>query len=190
MTRSHRSTDRLRVARVAGASLLGAALALSPVAAQASTIYPPVDSCTSSPASVPAGGTLSFVCASGTFAANEPVTITVTGENGRDVAFGIVRFAISTGSVTRTSDATGALPAVGITLPQNASGVYNIAAISRSSAGGTASTSITGADGLPSTGGDSGQLVGVWVGGGALVLAGATVLIALAARRRRDRDDR
>ena len=87
MTRSHRSIDRLRVARVAGASLLGAALALSPVAAQASTIYPPVDSCTSSPASVPAGGTLSFVCASGTFAANEPVTITVTGENGRDVAF-------------------------------------------------------------------------------------------------------
>ena len=68
--------------------------------------------------------------------------------------------------------------------------MYNIAAISRSSAGGTASASITGTDGLPTTGGDSGQLIGVWVGGGALVLAGITVLVALAARRRRDRDDR
>lgn len=101
----------------------------------------------------------------------------------------MVRLGISTGSITRTSDANGALGEVRIVLPSSASGVYNIAAISRSSAGGTASASITGADGLPRTGGDSGQLIGVWVGGGALVLAGAVVLVALAVRRRRDRHD-
>lgn len=189
MTRSHRSIAR-RLAQGAAASLVAALLALAPVAAHASTIYPPVDSCTTSPAGVAPGATLSFSCAARTFGANEPVTITVTGQNGADVSFGMVRFAISTGSITRTSDADGALDAVRITLPSNASGVYNIAAVSRSSAGGTASASITGADGLPTTGGDSTQLVGVWVGGGALVLAGVVVLIALAVRRRADRDDR
>ncbi|MBN9177762.1 MAG: cell wall protein [Microbacterium sp.] len=160
-----------------------------PAAAQASTIYPPVDACSTSSATIEAGATIEFSCAAGTFGANEPVTITVTGENGAGVTFAFVRFAISTGSAARTSDATGALRAVGITLPQNASGVYNIAAISPTSAGGAASTSIVGADGLPRTGGDSGQLLGIWIGGGALVAAGAIVLIALALRRRGNRDD-
>lgn len=189
MTRPRRSIVR-PLARTAAASLLGLVLALAPLTAQASSIYPPVGSCATSPAGTDAGGTLVFSCRAGTFGATEPVTITVTGQNGRDVAFGMVRTAIGTGSVTRASDADGALGAVRITLPATASGVYNIAAISRSSVGGTASASITGADGLPTTGSDSAQLVGVWVGGGALVLAGATVLVALAARRRRDRDDR
>ena len=76
-----------------------------------------------------------------------------------------------------------------ITLPANASGVYNIAAISATSAGGAASASIVGADGLPSTGGNSDQLLGVWIGGGALVLAGAVIVIARVARARRDRND-
>ncbi|EXJ51152.1 cell wall protein [Microbacterium sp. MRS-1] len=188
MTRSRRRTvDRL--ARAAGAALVGVVLALAPNAAHASTIYPPVDSCTTSPASITAGGTLSFSCAERTFGADEPVTITVTGHDGANTSFAMVHLGISTGSTTRTSDANGALGEVRIVLPATASGVYNIAAISRSSAGGTASASITGADGLPRTGGDSGQLVGVWVGGGALVLAGAVVLVALAVRRRRDRND-
>jgi hypothetical protein len=167
---------------------VGVVLALAPNAAHASTIYPPVDSCTTSPASITAGG-LSFSCAERTFGADEPVTITVTGQDGANTSFAMVHLGISTGSTTRTSDANGALGEVRIVLPATASGVYNIAAISRSSAGGTASASITGADGLPRTGGDSGQLVGVWVGGGALVLAGAVVLVALAVRRRRDRND-
>ena len=189
MTRSHRPIAR-PLARIAGASLVGLVLALAPLPAQASTIYPPVDACSTSPASAGPGATVAFSCAARTFGANEPVTITVTGQDGRDVAFAMAHFAISTGSITRTSGADGALDTVRLTLPSSASGVYNIAAISRSSAGGTASASITGADGLPTTGGDSGQLIGVWVGGGALVLAGITVLVALAARRRRDRDDR
>lgn len=188
MTRSHRPITRPR-ARIIGASLLSLLLVLAPVSAQASTIYPPVDACSTSPASIGPGAAIAFSCAARTFGADENVTITITGQDGHSAAFGMVRFVISTGSITRTSGADGALDTVHITLPPSASGVYNIAAISRSSAGGTASASITGADGLPTTGGDSGQLIGVWVGGGALVLAGLTVLVALAARRRRDRDD-
>jgi len=188
MPRSKRSLTGA-VSRTTVTALVGLAMALAPVAAQAATIYPPVDSCSTTSATATAGATLDFACTSGTFGANEAVTITVTGENGRGVTFGVARFAITTGSTVRTSDAEGALSPVRITLPSDASGVYNIAAISRSSAGGVASVSLVGSDGLPTTGGDSGQLVGVWVGGGALLLAGATVLIALAIRRRRDRDD-
>ena len=173
----------------AAAGVLGVALAAVPLTAQASTIYPPVDACQSAPASVAAGETLEFSCEAGTFGADEPVTITVTGENGAGATFGFARFAVTTGSVQRTSDANGSLPVVRVTLPSNATGVYNIAAISPTSAGGTASASITGADGLPSTGGDSAQLAGLWIGGGALVLAGAIVVIAMAVRRRRDRDE-
>jgi len=188
MSRSKRSFTGA-VSRIAGTAVIGLALALTPLTAHASTIYPPVDSCSTTSATAAAGAELAFSCTARTFSANEAVTITVTGENGREVAFAIARFAISTGSTVRTSDADGALAPVRITLPADASGVYNIAAISRSSAGAVASVSIVGSDGLPTTGGDSGQLVGVWVGGGALLLAGATVLIALAVRRRRDRDD-
>lgn len=175
---------------LAAVSVLAGGFALAPAAvAQASTIYPPVDSCTTSPASVGAGETLEFSCNEGTFGALEAVTITVRGENGAGATFAFAHFAVSTGSVARTSGADGALAPVRITLPANASGVYNIAAISATSAGGAASASIVGADGLPSTGGNSDQLLGVWIGGGALVLAGAVIVIARVARARRDRND-
>jgi len=48
---------------------------------------------------------------------------------------------------------------------------------------------IVAADGLPTTGGDSGQLLGIWIGGGALVLAGVVVLVAVLVRRRNDARD-
>lgn len=185
---AHAAARRHRITLAFAVGALAAALTVAPAAAQASTIYPPIDSCSVSSAAMTAGSTVDFACEAGTFGADEPVTITVTGEDGSEVAFGRVRLAISTGSTLRTSTPTGALPSVAITLPDTARGVYNIAAVSPSSAGGAASTSITTADGLPVTGGDSDQLLGVWIGGGALVLAGAVVLIVLAGRRRRDND--
>ena len=181
----HRSLRSIVTALAIGMAVVVGA----PAAAQASTIYPPVDACSTSSATAQAGQAIEFSCTSGTFGASEPITITVTGENGEGATFAVVRFAISTGSTTRTSDAAGALRPVAITLPQNASGVYNIAAVSPSSAGGAASTSIVDADGVPRTGGESGQLLGIWIGGGALVAAGAIVLITLALRRRGHRDD-
>ncbi|WIM22818.1 MULTISPECIES: cell wall protein [unclassified Microbacterium] len=175
----------LTVAAVAATS----ALAL-PAAAQAAAIYPPSDSCAVSPATAGAGESLDFSCNAATFSANEPVTITVTGENGAGVTFGaaFVKFAITTGSTTTTSTDTGALEPITITLPSDARGVYNIAAISPTSAGGAGSTTVgTGGAGLATTGGDASQFAGLWLGGGALVLAGAAVAAGAAVRRARSR---
>lgn len=167
------------VAALAVAATLGA-----PAAAQASTIYPPSGSCTTTPAAVQAGGTIAFGCAAGTFSGDEAVTITVTGENGANAAIGMLRFAITTASEIVQSQTDGSLADIDITLPSDATGTYNIAAVSATSAGGTAAVSITGADGLPATGLDSSSTLGLWIGGGALVAAGAALALAAVARRR------
>ena len=177
----------IRTALAVSAIVAVAALAL-PTAAQASTIYPPAGSCTTTPATVAPGGTVTFACAADTFSADETVTITVTGENGADAAIGMIKFAISTASDTTTSTGTGGVAGIPITLPANASGTYNIAAVSATSAGGTAAVTVAAANGgLPVTGLDSASLTGLWIGGGALVLAGG-VLAAVAVVRRTRRD--
>lgn len=180
-----------RTARAAFALALVAAFVGLPTAAQASSIYPPTGSCTVSPAAITPGASLQFSCAANTFAANETVTITITGENGQGAAIGAVKFAISTASGTVRSTASGALPETQITLPGNASGVYNITAVSETSAGSTATVTSTNgtspsADGsLPITGLNGASLLAVWVGAGALVLAGGVLAVTAAVRRRR-----
>ncbi|WP_405371707.1 MULTISPECIES: cell wall protein [unclassified Microbacterium] len=181
-----------RSTRLAVPALLAGLLVAAPVSASASTIYPPVDACASDAEGAGAGDTITFECDDRTFGANERVTITVTGENGAGATFAMVRTAISTGSTVRESDASGALAPVEITLPSDARGVYNIAAVSATSAGGTASAVVTSSDEgsiLPISGFDSNQLLGLWIGGGALILAGAVIVGAAALRRHRDRTD-
>lgn len=176
------------VAALAGAAMIVAA----PAAASASTIYPPVDSCQSDAAGAGPGDTIVFSCDDTTFGENESVTITVTGENGAGASFAALRTAISTASTIRESDSNGALAPVEIVLPSDARGVYNIAAVSPTSAGGAASAVIdTSASGgiLPTSGFDGGQLMGLWIGGGALLLAGAVVVGAAAYRRHRSNTD-
>ena len=159
-----------------------------PMSAHAGTIYPPSNSCTTSPATTVAGGTVEFSCAAETFSGDERVTITVTGENGDAARIGMVHFTISTASGFAESGADGSLAPVAITLPSDSSGTYNIAAISPTSAGGTAAATIAATDGLPTTGSDSGSLMGAWIGGGALVAAGAVLVFGALARRRRNAD--
>ena len=177
----------LRACIIAGIALVS--VLTGPVAAQASTIYPPSGACTISPAVASAGATIQLSCTAGTFADTEPVTITVTGENGSSASIGFVRFAISTASGRTTSAADGSLRAVPIVLPRDASGTYNIAAVSTSSVGGTATATIASDGSLPVTGMNAGSLLSLWVGGGALVLAGATVAVAATIRRHRDRTE-
>jgi len=172
------------------ASIAAGAAFLAPAAAQAATIYPPSNACSISPATITPGGTVDFSCGAGTFSANENVTITVTGEDGANVKIGFVKFAVSTASGTATSTSDGALAAVSLAFPSDASGTYNIAAVSATSAGGTASASVAAASGgggtvLPVTGMDSSQLLGFWIGGGALVLAGGALTVAASVRRNR-----
>lgn len=179
----------IRVSAVA-ALLAASALAL-PTAAHAD-LYAPEGSCTVSPATITPGASVEFSCTDGTFGASEPVTITVEGATSAEIAF--ARFAVSS-DATKTSTADGALPPVTISFPSNASGVYNIAAVSPTSAGGTASVSVATTAGggaapgsgssLPATGLDSSALLGLWVGGGALLLAGGAVAVTAAVRRNR-----
>jgi LPXTG-motif cell wall-anchored protein len=171
---------------VAIVTIVVAAVLALPVAAQASDIYPPSGSCTVSPSTIAPGGSVTFSCVAGTFSEDETVTITVTGENGAAASIGMLRFAITTASGTSMSAADGSLAAVSITLPASASGIYNIAAVSATSAGGTAAVTVTtGSGGLPSTGLDSGTTLGLWIGGAALVLVGGTLAVVAAVRRSR-----
>lgn len=175
---------RLTRVAIAAAIVAGSALAL-PQAANASVIYPPSNACAVNPSAASAGETIVFSCDADTFSPNEDVTITITGENGADANFGFVKFAVSTGNTTRTSTDTGALAAVEITLPSDASGVYNIEALSATSAGGVASPTVSADGNLPATGSDNAQLLGLWIGGGTLVLAGGAIAIATTVRRTR-----
>lgn len=175
--------------RTASALALTATLIAAPVAASASTIYPPTGACTTTPAAVEPGGTLQFACEAATFSSNETVTITVTGENGAGARIGMVRFAITTASGTAESSADGSLRSVPITLPSNASGTYNIAALSATSVGGTAAATVATESGaLPVTGLAGGATLGILVGGGALVAAGIALGVAAVLRRRAHAD--
>ncbi|RLK48011.1 LPXTG cell wall anchor domain-containing protein [Microbacterium telephonicum] len=165
------------------ATLIAAAVFGAPAAAQANSIYPPSDACSVTPTTSTPNGVLTFSCADGTFGADEAVTVTITGESGSDVSWGMLKFAISTGSTGSTSGPSGELPAMRITLPANATGVYNIAAVSASSAGGAASATVsTNGSGLPSTGGDA-TAVAIWTGAGLLAVAAGAVIIAGVRRR-------
>lgn len=167
-------------------ALVAASLFAFAPAASASTIYPPSGSCTTAPTATTAGGTVQFACQAGTFAPAEDITITVTGENGAASTIGMVRTAITTASGMARSDADGALPGIALTLPSDATGTYNVAALSASSAGGTAAVTIRAADGsLSATGVDGGALAALLIGGGGLVALGAVIAIVAAVRRRR-----
>lgn len=173
--------------RITAVAALVAASALAlPTAAQADTIYPPSNACSVVPAVITPGATVTFNCSNGTFSPGEFVTVTVEGNTPADVGF--IKFAV-TSSGSTTSSAAGSI-SVPIAFPSNASGNYNIAASSATSAGGAATASIGstaggGSGSLPATGVDSGSLLGLWVGGGALVLAGGAVALAASVRRNR-----
>lgn len=88
-----------------------------------------------------------------------------------------------------------------VTLPDAATGSYPLTAVGTTSGTPLPTTTITampitsceqaaapaGVD-HPSTGENQAALVGVWIGGGVLVLAGAALVVGTAARRRRLRD--
>lgn len=180
-------------AKVAAVITLAAAATFVPLAAQA---YPTGDEAGVSSPTVTPGGTVEFTVADDTFAPGEPVTITLTGENASGASLAAIKMAVETATLgTVTAAADGSI-STGITFPANASGVYSITATSPSvPAGVSVSVSAAAAGGgtggsnaggsLPATGMDSGSLLGLWVGGGALVLAGGAVAVGAAVHRQR-----
>jgi hypothetical protein len=190
LTASRKSSTMKHSIRITAVAALVAASALAlPAAAQAATpIYPPSNACSVVPTVITPGATVTFNCVNGSFTPGEFVSVTVEGNTRANVGF--IKFAVtSSGSTTAT---TGGGISVPITFPSDASGNYNIAATSATSAGGTSTVSVAAAAGgsgggtsLPATGIDSSSLLGLWVGGGALVLAGGAVALTAAVRRNR-----
>lgn len=108
------------------------------------------------------------------------VTFTLVGEGVKGPNLAAVKFAVTSTSLTKSADSSGVATATVQGLP---AGSYTL------SATGARVSSDAGGSTLPSTGGNSDSLLGIWVGGGALVLAGATVAVAATVRRNRQENN-
>jgi hypothetical protein len=192
---------KLKITKAAAAlTLAAAALVASPLAANATTY--PED--TPGP-----GAVVPLTTPAGIFAGNEPVSILLSGEDANFATVGIVKAAYVENAPigTVTSEPNGSV-AFSLVLPDTATGTYSTLLTSPSrpqgytvvvsadgsviSGGGTGTgTGSTGAggSGLPATGMDSASLLGLWVGGGALVLAGGAVAVGAAVHRQRKHAD-
>lgn len=185
---------KLKFAKAAAVISLAAAATFAPIAAHA---YPSGDEVTISNTTIVAGGDVTFSVEQFTFGPGTTVNIILSGENASAGSLGVVKAAYEVatlGTVAATAD--GAVAPVAVTLPADASGSYVIsatgvdadgnpisvssAAITIAAAGGTG-----GSGSLPATGMDAGSLLGLWVGGGALVLAGGAVVVGAAVQRQR-----
>lgn len=183
---------KLNFAKVgASAALAGALLLAAPVVANAGTQYPPTGPGVQS-REITEDGPQGFAG----YLPGSPVSFTLSGVGVTASNIASAGAAVTSASVTKFADASGSAAAV-ITLPEPQVGSYVLTAAG-TAADGTPSTStsvVGGGSGssesseastsLPETGMDANSLLGFWIGGGALVLAGATVAVAATARRNR-----
>lgn len=165
----------------AAATIAAAAIFAVPAAANAYNTPVPVGGTS---ASIPAGGSATVTFDD--FEANESVTFTLTGESVGADSLAIVKFAVTSTTEVKTANAAGEA-SVRVTLPANATGTYTLAAsgeVSGAAANVTINVGTAGTT-LPATGGDNAALLGLWIGGGALVLAGGSIAVASTVRRHR-----
>ncbi|WP_314457139.1 hypothetical protein, partial [uncultured Microbacterium sp.] len=176
-------------------ALAGALLVATPVVAQA---YGPTAP-GSQTITVTEDGSYGFAG----YEAGSQVTFTLVGVGVTGANIATAGQQVTAASVTKTADASGSA-AADVTLPDPQVGSYSLTASGPlasgggasgggasvgggTSGGGTSNAGGTsgGSDSLAVTGMDANSLLGFWVGGGALVLAGATVAVAATARRNR-----
>jgi hypothetical protein len=159
-----------------------AALVAAPAAANAYTPTP------SGPSTVTISASGSATIAFSGFQPGEPVTFSLTGEFALSATLATVKTAVETNTLTKAASPAGAT-SVQVTLPSNAVGQYRLAATGGTS-GETSSVLINAvaADGqVPAaTGVDSASLMGVWIGGGVLLLGGLAVTVFAVRRQRQD----
>ena len=176
------------VKAAAGTALAAAAVLAAPAIANAYTPEP----VGGSSATIAPGGsaTISF----DDFAPGEAVTGTLTGENAAAGSVAFVKFAVTSTSTTKTANASGDVSFV-VTLPANATGTYTLVTDGAVSDAATVTIAVPAAAGggstggsgtLPATGGDNAALLGLWIGGGALALAGGSIAVASTVRRHRN----
>ncbi len=169
---------------VASASVAAALLLAAPVAAQAYVPTGPntVTITITSNGPVPVSG----------FQPGAEVTFTLVGRGVTGANIATANLPVTSASVTKTADSSGAATAV-VTLPANPSGSYTLAASGARADGnngggsnnGGGNNNNGGTNALPETGVNGESLMGIYIGGGALVLAGATVAVAAKVRRNR-----
>ncbi|WP_396643245.1 hypothetical protein [Microbacterium sp.] len=187
-----------RTKKVLSALALAGALAMGVAAPAYAENYPPV---TPAPeanivitGTVTPGATITVTFPAAVFANAETVTFILTGESASGASLAnMVKFAVETANLgSRTAAADGSVNAR-VVLPSNASGTYTLTGTSASQPGGvsaairvSAAGGDSGGDAIAETGTDSTLLLTAWIGGGVLVLAGGSILVARTVRRNRE----
>ncbi len=176
--------------KIAAVAIAVAAVIAAPAAASAAGYTPsgPTAGITASGSFTPGGA---ITLTAGGYASGTPVSFTVTGENGAGITLAMVKFVSSTSPVfgPYSANGSGVANSAGIVLPSNASGTYTVTA---SAPGYTNQTtqfvvgSSAGGGGLSNTGFDATSMLGVWIGGGVLLLGGVLVTVFAARRERQD----
>ncbi|HCJ49724.1 MAG TPA: hypothetical protein DHW40_10420 [Microbacterium sp.] len=171
---------------VAALALAAAAVFAAPAVASAYTPVAPGGTVT-----IAAGGSATLsVNVSALPDIDTTVTFTLSGQGVTGAS--LARIATAADASTSVTKPVSAPEAV-VTLPEDASGTYTLAAEGTQSGTDlkpiTIQVAATGGedDGgvLTPTGFDGDQLLGIWVGGGVLVLAGASIAVATSVRRSR-----
>ncbi len=173
---------------------LAVAIAAVFAAPAVASAYAPDPVVESGPATITAGGTGTFTFVD--FLPGESVEFTLTGFNASGATLALVAFsAQDSQTITKEANAEGEAT-VAVTLPSNARGTYTLTAVGQESDTSASTTfSVAAAAGgddgsdpgtaLPNAGFDGDALLGLWVGGGVLVLAGASIAVATSVRRAR-----
>ncbi|WAC68495.1 LPXTG cell wall anchor domain-containing protein [Microbacterium sp. SL75] len=155
------------------AALAGALLFAAPAVAQA---YVPTAPGTQT-VTINNSGPVTFNVAPGA-----TVNFVLVGYNANQAGLATANLPVSSKSITKVADASGSAT-VAVTLPADRRGTYTLSATPTGGAAG--GTNAGGSTGLPATGFDANSMLGIWVGGGALVLAGGTIAVATTVRRNR-----
>lgn len=162
---------RIKLAAIAVAV---AALVAAPAAANAYTPAAPGGTTTVAPgATVP----LAF---SG-YTPGSTVTFTLSGENGAGATLAVVKAAPSSPAPLAYTVGGDGVARVRVTLPSDATGNYSLYA------NGVLVQTLAASGQVPAaTGVDSASLMGVWIGGGVLLLGGLAVTVFAVRRQRQD----
>jgi hypothetical protein len=184
--------------KILAALIVGAAVALTTPAAASAEPYTEGGSCSISPTTVRAGGIATLNCRPGTFRPSETVEYTVSGQNGSTASLASYRMANTSAHASKAAASDGAAVLL-VTVPSDASGAYTVTGTgvtSRTAAAATvtvlpvdapAASAKASSPSSETTIAATGSVVTgyiAWIGG-ALVLAGVTVLVVVGARRRR-----
>lgn len=172
--------------KIAAVVIAAFALVAAPAAANA---YTPGAPDVAVAGTLTPGGTVTLSAVA--FDANTTVSFRVTGENGAGITLGLIKTVVNTSpEFTATTNAAGNA-SVSVKLPANATGEYTVAVTGLKNGVSVTETSTFavaapagGGSNLPATGIDSGSLMGVWIGGGVLLLGGLAVTV-FAVRRQR-----